>query len=130
MQVKYSYKRDDGLERSQLLRPLHYRVCAHSFNMGNAKARVLKNMSEKVPNNFRKFLAGTQFDRLLQTLILYFTAMFQLDWVIKMMEKSRKQHVEGAPLEMSGMRSIAMSMLESWCATYLSACACSGPWEV
>jgi hypothetical protein len=31
----------------------------------------------------------------MQTLLLYFVAMFQMDWVIKTMERSRKQHLDG-----------------------------------
>lgn len=32
---------------------------------------------------------------LAQTCLLYFTALFQLEWVVKTMERSRKQHTEG-----------------------------------
>lgn len=51
--------------------------------------------SPQIPPQFRKYYAGQQYDRLLQTVLLYFTAMFQLDWVVKAMERARKQHLEG-----------------------------------
>ena len=59
------------------------------------KSRVLKALDERVPNNFRKFFASSQYDRLLQTLMLYFTAIFQLDWVAKSTDKAKKTHLEG-----------------------------------
>jgi len=65
------------------------------FNLGVAKGKVAKGFDEKIPPQFRKFYTSQQYDVILQTLMLYFTAMFQLEWVIKTMERARKQHLEG-----------------------------------
>lgn len=66
------------------------------FNLGSAKARVFKDLDEKTPPNFRRFFQSTLYDRMLQTCLLYFNTMFQTEWIIRTMERSRKQHLEGA----------------------------------
>eukprot|EP00798_Chlamydomonas_sp_ICE-L_P007997 gene7997-1224_t len=70
-------------------------VESFDFNLQTAKNTVRKNMDEKIPSAFKKFFQSPQYDRLLQTCILFFTAMFTNKWIVKSMDKARKQHVEG-----------------------------------
>jgi len=66
------------------------------FNLGACKGRVIKTLdATAVPQQFRRFFASSLYDRMLQTCLLYFTAMFQLEWVIGAMDRARKQHLEG-----------------------------------
>mmetsp|Transcript_14064 Transcript_14064/g.38013 ORF Transcript_14064/g.38013 Transcript_14064/m.38013 type:complete len:406 (+) Transcript_14064:117-1334(+) len=68
----------------------------NEFNLALTKAKIMKAMDERtVSNLFKRFYGSDLCDRLLKTLLLYFVAMFQMDWVIKTMERSRKQHLEG-----------------------------------
>eukprot|EP00798_Chlamydomonas_sp_ICE-L_P027098 gene27098-2322_t len=57
--------------------------------------KVAKNFYDKTPSIFKKFFASPQCERLVRTFILYFASAFIIDWIIKAMEKARKQHVEG-----------------------------------
>lgn len=77
--------------------PLNTALCsgARRFNLGQTKARVFKELDEKTPPTFRKFFQSALYDRMLQTILLYFTTTFQAEWVVKTMEKSRKQNLEG-----------------------------------
>lgn len=59
------------------------------------KAKLLKAMEETAPAGFLRFYQGALFDRLLHILILYFCALFQHDALVKCMERSRQQHLEG-----------------------------------
>uniref|UniRef100_A0A7R9YXI8 Uncharacterized protein n=1 Tax=Chlamydomonas euryale TaxID=1486919 RepID=A0A7R9YXI8_9CHLO len=65
------------------------------FNLNQSKNRVLREFEEKVPPNFRKFFQSEGYDRLLQTFLLYFAAIFQTEWVVQTMEKARRMHLDG-----------------------------------
>jgi hypothetical protein len=65
------------------------------FNLSTAKIKIFKSLDEKTPPNFRKFYQSSTFDRLVQTILLYFAVMFQHEWVENSMERSRKQRLEG-----------------------------------
>ncbi|GIL44955.1 hypothetical protein Vafri_2395 [Volvox africanus] len=65
------------------------------FNLGNSKARVLKLLDDRTPTPFKKFFAGPLYDSLLNACLLYFTSRFMHDWIVKAMDKARKQHLEG-----------------------------------
>eukprot|EP00955_Chlamydomonas_euryale_P024881 262130-Chlamydomonas_euryale.AAC.6 len=67
----------------------------HTFNLNQSKNRVLREFEEKVPPNFRKFFQSEGYDRLLQTFLLYFAAIFQTEWVVQTMEKARRMHLDG-----------------------------------
>lgn len=60
-----------------------------------AKNKVMKAIEETAPAGFLHFYQGPLFDRLLHGLIIYFCALFQHDSLVKCMEKSRQQHLEG-----------------------------------
>lgn len=66
-----------------------------SFNLGMAKVRVIKAIEGTVPAGFIHFYQGPLFDRLLHGLILYFCALFQHEALVKCMDRSRQQHLEG-----------------------------------
>jgi len=59
------------------------------------QAMIYKALGAKTPSTFRMFFQSTLFDRLLHTILLYFTATFQHDWIDRTMERSRKQRLEG-----------------------------------
>ncbi|KAF6260711.1 hypothetical protein COO60DRAFT_855780 [Scenedesmus sp. NREL 46B-D3] len=65
------------------------------FNLGSAKTKVLKAVEESVPAAFVQFYQGQLFDRLLHGLILYLCALFQHEALVRCMERSRQQHLEG-----------------------------------
>lgn len=65
------------------------------FNLGLAKNKVLKAIEESVPAAFVHFYQGVLFDRLLHGLILYLCALFQHEALVRCMERSRQQHLEG-----------------------------------
>jgi hypothetical protein len=56
---------------------------------------VLKAVEESVPAAFVHFYQGQLFDRLLHGLILYLCALFQHEALVRCMERSRQQHLEG-----------------------------------
>jgi hypothetical protein len=66
-----------------------------SFNLGAANTKVLKAVEESVPAAFVHFYQGQLFDRLLHGLILYLCALFQHEALVRCMERSRQQHLEG-----------------------------------
>jgi hypothetical protein len=66
-----------------------------SFNLGAAKTKVVKAVEESVPAAFVHFYQGQLFDRLLHGLILYLCALFQHEALVRCMERSRQQHLEG-----------------------------------
>uniref|UniRef100_A0A383W4U4 Uncharacterized protein n=1 Tax=Tetradesmus obliquus TaxID=3088 RepID=A0A383W4U4_TETOB len=65
------------------------------FNLGAAKTKVLKAVEESVPAAFVHVYQGQLFDRLLHGLILYLCALFQHEALVRCMERSRQQHLEG-----------------------------------
>lgn len=65
------------------------------FNLGVTKARVIKSMDDRAPLPFKRFYNSPLFDRLLNACLLYFTSRFMHDWIVRAMEKARKQHLEG-----------------------------------
>lgn len=70
---------------------------AFDFDLGRVKALVQKEMEQEVElsKNFLEFFKCNQlYVRLLNSLLLMFTAMFQLDWLVETMASPR-QHLEG-----------------------------------
>lgn len=55
----------------------------------------MKAMEDSAPAGFIHFYQGALFDRLLHGLILYLCALFQHEALVKCMERSRQQHLEG-----------------------------------
>lgn len=75
----------------------HRSRCPHRFNFTAAKSKIFKQvlLAENTPASLKKFFASALYDRMLHTLMLYFTAIFQKDVLTKNLDKAKRHHLEG-----------------------------------
>lgn len=103
------------IEHNQLVLLISAHLLRHcSFNLGAAKTKVLKAVEESVPAAFVHFYQGQLFDRLLHGLILYLCALFQHEALVRCMERSRQQHLEGEPAAASAAQQYLYHNCSNW----------------
>lgn len=65
------------------------------FDLKESKNHVLEELATILPVAVKKFMMQPAFDKIVNTCILYFVAIFEREYLVKALERAQKQHMDG-----------------------------------